>query len=405
MSDVRRLPVGEEDEGRVTLDGLAREGARRMIAAALEAEVDEYVWSFTEEVGEDGKRLVVRNGRARERRVTVGSGTVPVRAPRVNDKRVDEETGERKRFSSRILPAYARRSPKVTEVLPILYLHGLSTGDFGPALRDLLGEDASGLSSSSIQRLTEQLAGRARRVPHAGAAVPPLRVSVRRRRERQRPPRRGSQAVPAGGDRRPRGRREGAARGRGRLPRERGLVGGGVPRSARPRAERAEARDRRRRARRVGRAAQRVPRRQGAALLGAQDSERPRRAPEAAAAAREDAAARDGRGARAAQTLARRWSASGTSSTPSTRRPSRSSTRTGTRSPRSTTSPPSTGGTYAQRTRSRARSRPSSFAPRSPRAPAPRRPRSRWPTSCSTPPRSAGDDSTATSSSATCSPA
>ena len=156
MEDVRRLPVGEDDEGRITLDGLAREGARRMIAAALEAEVDEYVSSFTDEVDEDGKRLVVRNGRARERRVTVGSGTVPVRAPRVNDKRVDEGSGERKRFSSRILPAYARRSPKVTEVLPMVYLHGLSTGDFGPALRDLLGEDASGLSSSSIQRLTEQ---------------------------------------------------------------------------------------------------------------------------------------------------------------------------------------------------------------------------------------------------------
>jgi putative transposase len=157
VSDVRRLPVGEGDEGRVTLDELAREGARRMIATALEAEVEveEYVGSFVEEVDEDGKRLVVRNGRARERRVTVGSGTVPVRAPRVNDKRIDEK-GERKRFSSRILPAYARRSPKVTEVLPILYLHGVSTGDSGPALRDLLGEDASGLSSSSIQRLTEQ---------------------------------------------------------------------------------------------------------------------------------------------------------------------------------------------------------------------------------------------------------
>ena len=156
MSDVRRLPVGEDNEGRVTLDDLEREGARRMIAAALEAEVEDYVSSFTDEVGEDGKRLVVRNGRARERKLTVGSGTVPIRAPRVNDKRVDEETGERKRFSSGILPAYARRSPKVTEVLPILYLHGLSTGDFGPALRDLLGEDAAGLSSSSIQRLTEQ---------------------------------------------------------------------------------------------------------------------------------------------------------------------------------------------------------------------------------------------------------
>jgi putative transposase len=156
MGDVRRIDESRaSEEVAVTLDDLAREGARRMIAAALEAEVDEYVSSFTGEVGEDGRRLVVRNGHARERRVTVGSGTVPVRAPRVNDKRVEEETGERRRFSSRILPAYARRSPKVTEVLPILYLHGLSTGDFAPALRDLLGEDASGLSASSIQRLTE----------------------------------------------------------------------------------------------------------------------------------------------------------------------------------------------------------------------------------------------------------
>jgi putative transposase len=156
MADVRTLHVGSDDDGiGVTLDELAREGARRMIAAALEVEVADYIERFAEECDEDGKRLVVRNGRARERKVTVGSGTVPVRAPRVNDKRVDEETGERKRFSSRILPAYVRRSPKVSEVLPILYLHGLSTGDFGPALRDLLGEDASGLSPSSIQRLTE----------------------------------------------------------------------------------------------------------------------------------------------------------------------------------------------------------------------------------------------------------
>jgi putative transposase len=156
MGDVRRIDEGREGQVAVTLDDLAREGARRMIAAALEAEVDEYVSSFVDEVGEDGRRLVVRNGHARERRVTVGSGTVAIRAPRVNDKRVDEETDERKKFSSRILPAYARRSPKVTEVLPVLYLRGLSTGDFGPALRDLLGEDASGLSASSIQRLTGQ---------------------------------------------------------------------------------------------------------------------------------------------------------------------------------------------------------------------------------------------------------
>lgn len=155
MGDVRRIDGDRVEEDAVALDDLAREGARRMIATALEAEVSEYVASFAEERGEDGKRMVVRNGKAKERRVTVGSGTVGIRAPRVNDKRVDGD-GERKRFSSKILPAYARRSPKVTEALPALYLHGLSTGDFAPALRDLLGEDASGLSPSSISRLTTQ---------------------------------------------------------------------------------------------------------------------------------------------------------------------------------------------------------------------------------------------------------
>src|SRR4051795_12619862 len=154
MQDLRRLRVGEgSDELAVTLDDLAREGARRMIAAALEAEVVDYIEGFTDERDEDGKRLVVRNGRARERRVTVGSGTVRIRAPRVNDRRVDEQTGERQRFSSRILPAYARRSPKVNDVLPVLYLRGLSTGDFRPALEQLLGEDAAGLSASTISRL------------------------------------------------------------------------------------------------------------------------------------------------------------------------------------------------------------------------------------------------------------
>src|SRR3954451_8119051 len=160
MEDVRRLPVGESsDEIAVTLDDLAREGARRLIAAALKAEADDYVERFAEDRGEDGRRLVVRNGRARERRVTVGSGTVAVQAPRVNDKRINEQTGERQRFSSKILPAYARRSPKVNDVLPVLYLRGLSTGDFRPALEQLLGEDAAGLSPSTISRLCKDWEG------------------------------------------------------------------------------------------------------------------------------------------------------------------------------------------------------------------------------------------------------
>jgi putative transposase len=157
MVDVRRLQLEHDvDDVVATLDDLAREGARRMIAAALRVEADEYVAAFTEERDERGRRQVVRNGRGKERRVTVGSGTLPIRAPRVEDRRVDPESGEKMRFSSRILPRYARRSPKVADVLPILYLRGLSTGDFRPALEGLLGEDASGLSASTISRLTKQ---------------------------------------------------------------------------------------------------------------------------------------------------------------------------------------------------------------------------------------------------------
>lgn len=136
-----------------TLDTLAREGARRMLMAALEAEVAEYVGRFADARDADGHRLVVRNGQAQERTVTCGAGTWPVRAPRVNDKRVDAD-GTRERFTSRILPPYMRRSPQVSEVLPLLYLRGLSTGDFREALPALLGEDAAGLSPTTITRLT-----------------------------------------------------------------------------------------------------------------------------------------------------------------------------------------------------------------------------------------------------------
>jgi transposase-like protein len=134
------------------LDEIAREGARRMLAQALEAEVADYI-ARNQERDEGGRAKVVRNGKALPRKVTLGSGTIEVRAPRVHDRR-EAEDGSRHRFRSQILPPYMRRSPKVAEVLPILYLRGLSTGDFREGLAALLGEEASGLSPTAITRLT-----------------------------------------------------------------------------------------------------------------------------------------------------------------------------------------------------------------------------------------------------------
>src|SRR5438552_15397761 len=106
-----------------SLDEIVREGARRRLAAALEEEVSAYIAADAGERDETGRRLVVRNGHARPRQVTTAAGAVEVQAPRVNDRRVDEASGERARFASQILPPWCRRSPKVTEVLPLLYLH------------------------------------------------------------------------------------------------------------------------------------------------------------------------------------------------------------------------------------------------------------------------------------------
>ena len=139
----------------VDLDELVREGARRMLAAALEAEVDDYLAAYAAERDEGGRRLVVRNGHARQRAVTTAAGSIPVRASRVDDRRVDPVTGQRVRFRSLILPPWCRKSPKVAEVLPLLYLHGLSTGDFTPALEAFFGS-AAGLSASVVTRLVAQ---------------------------------------------------------------------------------------------------------------------------------------------------------------------------------------------------------------------------------------------------------
>ncbi len=141
--------------GRSLLDEIVRDGARQMLAAALKAEVAAYIDAHAGELDESGRRLVVRNGSHAGREVLTAAGAVAVTAPRVNDKRIDADTGERQRFSSAILPAWARKSPQMSEVLPLLYLHGLSTSDFGPALEQFLGSSA-GLSATTITRLTSQ---------------------------------------------------------------------------------------------------------------------------------------------------------------------------------------------------------------------------------------------------------
>ncbi|MCX4616327.1 MULTISPECIES: IS256 family transposase [Streptomyces] len=152
------LSVVTEDgttEAGSLIDEIVREGARRMLAAALEAEVDQYIAELAGQRDEAGRRLVVRNGRHRPRTVTTAAGPVEVAAPRVNDKRGDETTGERQRFSSKILAPWCRKSPKISEVLPLLYLHGLSSGDFVPAMEQFLGSSA-GLSPATVTRLTQQ---------------------------------------------------------------------------------------------------------------------------------------------------------------------------------------------------------------------------------------------------------
>ncbi|MFD4956936.1 IS256 family transposase [Streptomyces sp. NPDC058451] len=146
---------GTTPSGSSLLDEIVREGARRMLAAALEAEVNTYMAELAGERDGNGRRLVVRNGYHQPRKVTTAAGVVEVKAPRVNDKRVDGATGGRKRFSSAILPPWCRKSPKISEVLPLLYLHGLSSGDFVPALEQFLGSSA-GLSAATVTRLTTQ---------------------------------------------------------------------------------------------------------------------------------------------------------------------------------------------------------------------------------------------------------
>jgi transposase-like protein len=124
-----------QTETKLTLDELVQRGARRMLEAALAAEVEAYIQQHQDAQDEAGLAQVVRNGKSQERTIRTGAGVLKIAAPRVNDKR------DGQKFTSAILPPYMRRAPRLEEAIPVLYLCGLSTGDFKEALATLLGEE------------------------------------------------------------------------------------------------------------------------------------------------------------------------------------------------------------------------------------------------------------------------
>jgi len=136
------------------MEELAREGARRLLAQAMEVEIAEFIEKHQDKLDAEGRRLVVRNGYMPARDIVSGIGALAVRQPRLDD-RVLKESGE-ERFTSQILPRYLRRVPSVDNLIPILYLKGISTGDMSEALASILGAGAAGLSATNVVRLKAQ---------------------------------------------------------------------------------------------------------------------------------------------------------------------------------------------------------------------------------------------------------
>ena len=135
------------------LTEILRNGARALLAQAVEAEVADFLAQHADKLTDDGRQRVVRHGHLPEREIMTGIGPVTVRQPRVRDRQAADK--DRIRFAPAILPPYARRSKSLEVLLPILYLNGVSTGDFEDALIALLGKDAPGLSASTIARLKQ----------------------------------------------------------------------------------------------------------------------------------------------------------------------------------------------------------------------------------------------------------
>ena len=137
-------------ESKDVLSDILRQGARRLLADAVEAEVAEWIDRHAHLRDEQGHRLVVRNGHLPERSITTGLGPIEVQQPRVHDRRKEVDA---ERFSSKILPPYLRKAKSVEELIPWLYLKGISTGDFQEALSALVGPDCPGLSATTVTRM------------------------------------------------------------------------------------------------------------------------------------------------------------------------------------------------------------------------------------------------------------
>lgn len=155
-SDAEVLAFRGQFEGKSPLDELVREGARRMLQAAMDAEVEAFLDRYRDRRDDQGRRLVVKNGTLPSREILTGAGPIEVRQRRVRDNSADP--ADRVSFSSSLLPAYLRRTDTIEELIPWLYLKGISTNDFGEALQALVGERAKGLSPNVIVKLKEQWA-------------------------------------------------------------------------------------------------------------------------------------------------------------------------------------------------------------------------------------------------------
>lgn len=151
------LRLATEPVVAVTLEQIAREGARRALQKAIEDEVAEYIDAHQDHRDQAGHRLVVRNGHKPVRSILSGVGPIPVKPPRVDDRRLDEN-GVRFRFTSKILPPYLRKTQAIEDLVPWLYLKGISTGEMPDALIHL-GFDGSGLSAASVVRMLEAWQG------------------------------------------------------------------------------------------------------------------------------------------------------------------------------------------------------------------------------------------------------